>query len=108
MNPKFERGIAYVFACAAFALSLVVFQEHRMMGFWDGFSGSRDHVRKLLMLSFIAISLLSSAGFVYLGRLSKSKRIQAKLYVAGSLYAIFTVAMYFFESYFRQVSGRGG
>lgn len=108
MNPRWERIVAYLLACIAFALSIFAYEELRLIGFPDGFLADWDQARKILLSLSIGISLLGGSWFVLLGRITAQKRIGTKLGVTGVLYAISMTILFVADFYLHQRSGRGG
>jgi hypothetical protein len=102
------RLLACAAGCLALALSILAYQEFRLVGFPDGFVSNWDRTRKILYLLFIGASLPTSAWFVSLGWTAARRAIRARLRATAIAYAVFVALVLVADHYLRELSGRGG
>lgn len=98
---KLMRFIAYLMACAAFALSSFAYFEYIYgLGFPDGFISELGYAERTLAYVFIIISVATALYFVYLGKIAGRKLIKRQFLVAGLLYLAFIVVIVMVDRYF--------
>jgi hypothetical protein len=107
---KSTRVVAYLLAVIALALSLLVYMNYvYMLGFPDGFITELGRAQRRLAYLFIAISMIFSAYFIYLGVVALQKRIARPLSVVVTLYSLVIVAVSLVDMYYRSsLTGSGG
>lgn len=105
---KLNRIIAFLLACVTLALSLLVyFSFVYQLGFPDGFISELARAQRRLAYIFIGISLLFSAGFMYLGMVTLRKQMTKLLAVAVLLYVVVIVCVLMLN-YYLNLTGSGG
>ncbi len=107
---RLNRFLAYFIACIALLSSLFIYIAFiHGLGFPDGFITELGHAERKLACIFIGLNIFSASYFFFLGMVAHKKAIGNKLLVAMALYAIFIIAIFLVDNYYRShLIGSGG
>jgi hypothetical protein len=107
---KVARVVAYLLAGVALILSFLAYMNYiYMLGFPDGFITELGYAQRRLAYIFIAMNILFSAYFVYVGRVTLQQEVTRPLSVGVALYSLVIVAVLSVDVYYRStLMGSGG
>jgi hypothetical protein len=95
-------------ACIALIAAPLAFLEFSTIGFPDGFRTEWDPARKILLLSFMALSGLVCGWSIFLGYRAKRKSVWRPLLATTILYAIALLFTWAMNHHLNYLGGLGG
>ena len=107
---RLNRLLAYLIGCVALASSFLIYMTYvHGLGFPDGFITELGYAERRLAYIFIAVSIILSSYFTYLGIVAPRKLIGHKLSAAITLYLIFIIGLSLVDSYYQShLTGSAG
>ena len=99
---KLKRIAAYLLGCIALVSSFLVYMEYiHLLGFPDGLITELGYAERRIARIFVAVSVILSLYFTYLGRVAYRKEISKQLFAAIILYLIFIISIFLVDYYYR-------